>query len=87
MTNEQYEYEQGMAAQAEAEYQAELEYFQYLDELLENKQYDLHAVEIALNMLNSKEYANSNLNHKQFLEQKRIELQNNAPKTNSNNEL
>jgi hypothetical protein len=61
MTQEQWEYEAGYAAQAEAEY------YDYLDKLIEDKQYQLHAVEIALDMLNSKEFANSGLSPKDWL--------------------
>jgi hypothetical protein len=74
MTQEQWEYEAGYAAQAEAEYQAEMEYYSYLDKLIENKQYELHAVEIALDMLNSKEFANSGLSPKDWLEAERKRL-------------
>jgi len=74
MTQEQWEYEAGYAAQAEAEYQAEMEYYSYLDKLIENKQYELHAVEIALDMLNSKKFANSGLSPKDWLEAERKRL-------------
>jgi hypothetical protein len=74
MTQEQWEYEAGYAAQAEAEYQAEIEYYAYLDKLIEDKQYQLHAVEIALGMLNSVEFAGSGLSEKDYLgiERKRL---------------
>jgi len=74
MTQEQREYESGYAAQAEAEYQAQMEYYAYLDKLIEDKQYQLHAVEIALDMLNSKEYANSRLSAKDYLDAERKRL-------------
>jgi len=74
MTQEQREYESGYASQAEAEYQAQMEYYAYLDKLIEDKQYQLHAVEIALDMLNSKEYANSRLSAKDYLDAERKRL-------------
>jgi hypothetical protein len=74
MTQEQWEYEAGYAAQAEAEYQAEIEYYAYLDKLIEDKQYQLHAVEIALDMLNSKEFAKSGLPAKDYLDAERKRL-------------
>ena len=76
MTQEQWEYEAGYAAQAqaEAEYQAEMEYYTYLDKLIEDKQYQLHAVEIALDMLNSKEFANSGMSAKDYLDAERKRL-------------
>ena len=74
MTQEQWEYEAGYAAQAEAEYQAEMEYYVYLDKLIEDKQYQLHAVEIALDMLNSKEFANSGMSPKDWLDAERKRL-------------
>ena len=74
MTQEQHDYEAGYAAQAEAEYQAQMEYYDYLDKLIESKQYELHAVEIALDMLNSKEFANSGLSAKDYLDAERKRL-------------
>ena len=74
MTQEQREYESGYAAQAAAEHQAQMEYYAYLDKLIEDKQYQLHAVEIALDMLNSKEYANSRLSAKDYLDAERKRL-------------
>ena len=71
MTQEQHDYEAGYAAEAEAEYQAQMEYYDYLDKLIEAKKYQLHAVEIALDMLNSKEYANSGLSAKDYLDAER----------------
>ena len=58
----------------DAEYQAEMEYYAYLDKLIEDKQYQLHAVEIALDMLNSKEFANSGLSAKDYLDAERKRL-------------
>jgi hypothetical protein len=68
------EYEAGYAAQAEAEYWAEMEYYAYLDKLIDEKQYQLHAVEIALDMLNSKEFANSGMSPKDWLDAERKRL-------------
>lgn len=68
MTQEQLEYEAGYAAQAEAEYYA------YLDKLIEDRQYQLHAVEVVLDMLNSKEFANSGMSPKDWLESERKRL-------------
>jgi len=81
MTQEQYEYEAAYAAQAEAEYQAEMEYYAYLDKLIEDRQYQLHAVEIALDMLNSKEFANSGLLEKDYLDIERKRLYDATKKT------
>jgi len=74
MTQEQWEYESGYAAQAEAEYQAEMEYYAYLDKLIEDEQYQLYAVEIALDMLNSKEFTNSGMSPKDWLAAERERL-------------
>lgn len=74
MTQEQHDYEAGYASQAEAEYQAQMEYYNYLDKLIESKQYELHAVEIALDMLNSKEFANSGMLPKDWLDSERKRL-------------
>jgi hypothetical protein len=48
MTQEQHDYEMGCAGQAQAEYEAQMAYYEYLDSLITDKQYQLHAVEIAL---------------------------------------
>ena len=74
MTQEQHDYEMGCAGQAQAEYEAQLAYYEYLDSLIADKQYQLHAVEITLDMLNSKEYANSGLSAKDYLDAERKRL-------------
>lgn len=70
MSNEEHEYNAGCAAQAEAEYQAEMAWYEYLDGLLVDNQYELHAIEIALNLL----YKNKPTNPIEFLELKRKQL-------------
>jgi hypothetical protein len=76
MTQEQHDYEMGCAgqAQAQAEYEAQMAYYEYLDGLIADKQYQLHAVEIALDMLNSKEFANSGMSPKDWLDAERKRL-------------
>jgi hypothetical protein len=84
MTQEQHDYEMGCAAQAQAEYEAQMEYYAYLDKLIEDKQYQLHAVEIALDMLNSREFANSGMSAKDWLyaERKRLAVKSLNDRTN-----
>jgi hypothetical protein len=74
MTQEQHDYEMGYAGQAQAEYEAQMAYYEYLDSLITDKQYQLHAVEIALDMLNSKEFANSAMSPKDWLDAERKRL-------------
>jgi hypothetical protein len=74
MTQEQHDYEMGCAGQAQAEYEAQMAYYEYLDSLIADKQYQLHAVEIALDMLNSKEFANSGMSPKDWLNAERKRL-------------
>jgi hypothetical protein len=74
MTQEQHDYEMGRAAQAQAEYEAQMAYYEYLDGLIEAKEYQLHAVEMALDMLNSKEFANSGMSPKDWLDSERKRL-------------
>jgi hypothetical protein len=74
MTQEQHDYEMGCAGQAQAEYEAQMAYYEYLDGLIADKQYQLHAVEIALDMLNSKEFANSGMSPKDWLDAERKRL-------------
>jgi hypothetical protein len=74
MTEEQWEYEEGCAAQAEAEYEAQMAFYEYLDGLIADKKYQLHALEIALDMLNSKNFANSGMSPKDWLNAERNRL-------------
>jgi len=74
MTDEQYNYEQGCEGQARAEYEAQMAYYEYLDGLIKDKKYQLHAIEIALEMLNSSDYASSGLPAKDYLYAERIRL-------------
>ena len=39
MTQEQHDYEMGCAGQAQAEYEAQMAYYEYLDSLIETKEY------------------------------------------------
>jgi len=74
MTQEQYDYEMGCAGQAQSEYEAQMAYYEYLDGLIEAKEYQLYAIEIALDMLNSKKFANSGLSAKDYLDAERKRL-------------
>ena len=78
MTQEQHDYEMGCAGQAQAEYEAQMAYYEYLDTLIKEKKYQLHAIEIALDMLNSKEFTNSGMLPKDWLnsERKRLAVKN-----------
>lgn len=67
MTNEQHEYEMNCAGQAQAEYEQQMAYYEYLDGLIESKQYQLHAIEIVIDMLNSKRFIESKMTDKDFL--------------------
>ena len=67
MTNEQYEYEMNCAGQAQAEYEQQMAYYEYLDGLIESKQYQLHAIETVIDMLNSKRFIESKMTDKDFL--------------------
>ena len=71
MTQEQHDYEMGCAGQAQSEYEAQMAYYEYLDSLIQAKEYQLHAVEIALDMLNSKEFTNSGMSPKDWLDAER----------------
>lgn len=69
-------YNECMAAQAEAEaHNAEQEaYYEYLGDLLDNRQFDLYAIEICLDMLNSREFKKSGLTAQEFLSLKKVKL-------------
>jgi hypothetical protein len=77
MTQEQWEHEAGYAAQAQAEYEAEMAYYDYLDKLIENKQYQLHAIHVAQDMINSKEFVNSGMSFKDWLYKEKNRLETN----------
>jgi hypothetical protein len=79
MTQEQWEYEAGCAA--EAEYEAQMAFYEYLDKLIADREYQLHALEIALDMLNSKKFANSGMSAKDWLNAEKNRLLD----TNTNN--
>lgn len=70
MNDAEYEYNAGCAAQAEAEYQAEMAWYEYLDSLLMDNQYQLHAIEVALDLI----HKNKPTNPIEFLELKRKQL-------------
>ena len=69
-------YNECMAAQAEGEaHNAEQEaYYEYLGDLLDNRQFDLYAIEICLDMLNSREFKKSGLTPQEFLSFKKEKL-------------
>jgi hypothetical protein len=79
MTQEQWEYEAACAA--EAEYEAQMAFYEYLDKLIADREYQLHALEIALDMLNSKKFANSGMSAKDWLNAEKNRLLD----TNTNN--
>ena len=70
MNDAEYEYNAGLAAQAEAEHEAELAWYEYLDSLLMDNQYQLHAIEVALDLIRK----NKPTNPIEFLELKRKQL-------------
>lgn len=51
-SKEEHDYYENGAAQAQAEYEQQQAYYEFLDKLLENKQYQLHAIYISLDVLN-----------------------------------
>ena len=69
MTQEQWEYGQG--GPWEIEYESQMAFYEYLDELLSEKQYELHAIEIVLEMLNSQHFVKSGLSAKDYLQAER----------------
>lgn len=74
MTQEQYDYEMGCAGEAQAEYEAQMAYYEYLDGLIATQQYQLHAIEVVMDMLNSKHFVNSGLSAKEYLDAERKRL-------------
>lgn len=70
------EYLAAISAQAEAEAQYEYyrQYQEYLDSLIEAKQYELFSIEYCLDLLMSKEFAESGLTASQYLSQKKEKL-------------
>lgn len=76
MTQEQHDFEMNCAGQAQAEYEQQMEYYAYLDRLIECKQYQLHAIHIVTDMLLSKQFASSGLSVIEYLmcERRKLEL-------------
>lgn len=78
MCYEEADYRAEMEAQAQAqgEYEAEAahEYEKYLDGLIDNKQYQLFAIEICQDYLNSIEFRDSKLTALEFLSLKKERL-------------
>lgn len=46
------EYNDAMSGQAQAEYEQQEAYYSFLNNLIENKQYQLHGIYVALDILN-----------------------------------
>ena len=67
---------QGYAAAAEAEAEQEQEYQNYLDKLLEKGETALFAAYVALDWLNSKEFADSGLSAVEFITKQKEKFQN-----------
>jgi hypothetical protein len=74
MTQEQYDYEMGCAGQAQAEYEAQMAYYEYLDSLIADKKYQLHAIQVAIDILESKQFTDSGLSAKDYLDSERKRL-------------
>lgn len=70
-SQEEYDYYAGAAGAAQAEYEQQMAYYEYLDMLIESKQYDLHALEVAIDFLNSKEFNQGKMSAIEFLQYKR----------------
>jgi hypothetical protein len=66
------EYMAAMNAQAEAEayYEQEMAYQEYLESLIEAKKFDIFAAYVALDWLESKEFADSGLTAIEFIQNK-----------------
>jgi len=63
-------------AQAEAEYMQEMQYQQFLNDLIANREYKLFAIYAALDLLHESEFKNSGLSPQEYLVQKKNELEN-----------
>ena len=76
MTQEQHDFEMNCAGQAQAEYEQQMDYYKYLDSLIESKQYQLHAIHTVTDMLLSKQFASSGLSVIEYLmcERRKLEL-------------
>ena len=65
MINNEFEYNQ--SCMASAEYQAQIEWYNYLDGLIESKEYKLHAIEVVLEILKTKNFIQSGLSEIDYL--------------------
>lgn len=71
------EYLAAMSAQAEAEAEMEQyrQYQEYLDNLIEAKQFELFSIEYCLDLLMSRDFKKSGLTPQQYLSKKKEQLQ------------
>lgn len=75
-SQEEHDYYESGAAQAEAEYQEQQAYHKFLDGLIDTKQYYLHAIYVMMDVLNSHEFKHSKLPISDFLIQQKNKLEN-----------
>ena len=72
-------YNECMSAQAEAEGQAlheqQCAYNEYLQDLIDGGEFELYAIEVCLDMLNSRSFEKSGLTAQEFLTQKKQTIQ------------
>ncbi|MGL6120675.1 MAG: hypothetical protein ACRC0V_09240 [Fusobacteriaceae bacterium] len=67
------ENEYNYALQCEAENDAKEAHFNYMNELIDSKNYEIFAIEYCLDLLNSKSYTKGFLDYRTFLENKLFE--------------
>lgn len=79
-SQEEHDYYERAAEQAEAEYRQECAYQEYLDSLFTSGQKDLYALNRCIDMLNSKRFIESKMTEKDFLFLLKSEIE--KPKTN-----
>lgn len=66
-SQEEHDYYEGAAEQAEAEYMQECAYQEYLDSLYTSGQKDLYALNRCIEMLNTQRFIDSKMTEKDFL--------------------
>lgn len=85
-SQEEHDYYESGAAEAQAMYEQQEAYCSFLNSLIEKKQYELHAIYIALDILDSQQFKESKQTAFDYLLNKKntIETNTNKPTDNTN---
>lgn len=72
------DYNASMKAYGESQAQQEYEYQCYLDDLIEDRQFYLYALEVCQDLFNSRTFKDSGLPHSEYLSKEKLRIINNG---------